>query len=50
MPIFLDFKNRCRKCANNYNYSTEEWIELAKNKHDNKYDYSKVCYKNGLQN
>ena len=37
---------KCSKCTNNYNYTTEEWIELARKKHDNEYDYSKVIYEN----
>ena len=37
----------CRKCSrNSYNYSTDEWINLAKLVHRDKYDYSKVNYKN----
>jgi len=36
----------CSKCTNNYNYTTEEWIEKAKKVHRNKYDYSKVNYLN----
>jgi very-short-patch-repair endonuclease len=37
----------CRKCSrNSYNYNTDEWILLAKQVHGNKYDYSKVSYKN----
>ena len=37
----------CRKCSrNSYNYKTDEWILLAKQVHGNKYDYSKVSYKN----
>ena len=36
----------CRKCSrNSYNYKTDEWILLAKQVHGNKYDYSKVSYK-----
>ena len=41
----------CPECANvkkknRYNLSTEEFIERAKATHGNKYDYSKVIYKN----
>ena len=37
----------CRKCSrNSYNYKTDEWILLAKQVHGNKYDYSKVSYRN----
>ena len=36
---------KCPKCTQrNYKYTTEEWIEKAKEKHSNKYDYSKVNY------
>ena len=36
----------CKKCHGIYHYTTEEWIEKASKKHGNKYDYSKVDYKN----
>ena len=36
----------CGKCANNFQLTTEEWIEKAKLIHGNKYDYYKVDYKN----
>lgn len=36
----------CAKCAKNHPYTTEEWIERANVKHDGKYDYSQVVYKN----
>ena len=36
----------CPKCANNQRYSKEEFIETAKLVHGDKYDYSKVEYKN----
>lgn len=39
-------KNGCPKCAGNVNYSTEEYIEKASKKHNNKYDYSKTNYIN----
>lgn len=35
----------CPKCGHVYQYTTEEFIEIAKIKHNNKYDYSKVEYK-----
>jgi hypothetical protein len=35
----------CSKCSGKYSYTTEEWIEKAKQIHDNIYDYSKVYYK-----
>lgn len=38
---------KCPKCAHrSYAYSKEEFIEKAKAKHGDKYDYSKVEYKN----
>jgi len=36
----------CSKCSENYNYSTEEYIEKVKKVHGNKYDYSLAEYKN----
>jgi hypothetical protein len=36
----------CPKCSNNYRKNTEEFIDEAKKVHGNKYDYSKVEYKN----
>jgi len=36
----------CSKCSGQYQPTTEEWIEKARNIHNNKYDYSKVDYKN----
>ena len=36
----------CQKCAGNVKYTTETFIEAAKNVHGNKYDYSKVEYIN----
>ena len=36
----------CSKCSGNYNYTTEEWVEKAKEVHGNKYDYSKAEYIN----
>ena len=41
-------KESCEKCSKSHKYSTEEWIELAKKIHGNKYDYSKVEYKNAF--
>jgi len=41
----LDNKG-CPKCSNNYRYSTIEWIDEAKKVHEDRYDYSKVEYKN----
>jgi predicted Zn-ribbon and HTH transcriptional regulator len=37
-------KYGCSKCAPNYQYTTEEWIEEVKRIHGNKYNYSKVVY------
>ena len=39
-------KQGCPKCGNRYRYSTEEWITKAREVHGDKYDYSKVEYKN----
>lgn len=37
---------KCTKCTMNHKYSTSEWIENAKNKHGDRYDYSRVNYTN----
>lgn len=34
----------CPRCYNNNTYTTERWIELAKVKHNERYDYSLVKY------
>ena len=36
----------CSKCTGKYSPTTEEWIALANEIHNNKYDYSKVRYEN----
>ena len=36
----------CPKCKNEYKPTTEEWVKRAQKIHGNKYDYSKVEYKN----
>ena len=36
----------CPKCYGKKKYTTEEWVEKAKNVHGDKYDYSKVIYVN----
>jgi len=36
--------NGCIKCANNYNYTTKEWIDKAIEVHGDKYEYLKVNY------
>ena len=36
----------CPKCAGNYLHTTDDFIEKAKIKHGDEYDYSKVIYKN----
>ena len=36
----------CSKCSRLYNYTTEEWIGLAKTIHDDVYDYANVKYIN----
>ena len=40
----INQKSGCSKCAKQYSHTTEEWIEIAKKVHGNKYDYSKVNY------
>ena len=44
--ININRKSGCPKCANNILYTTEEFIKKANHIHNNKYDYSKVEYKN----
>lgn len=36
----------CPKCSKKHKYTTEEFIEVAKNRHGDRYDYSKVRYVN----
>ena len=38
--------NSCPKCSGHYVPTTKEWIALATEKHEGKYDYSKVDYVN----
>ena len=40
----------CIKCSCKYQYTTEEWIIMAKKVHDDKYDYSKCKYISGNVN
>ena len=42
----LHQKTGCSKCSKKYNYTTTEFIEKARLVHGDKYDYSKVKYKN----
>lgn len=42
----INQKHGCPKCSKRHNYSTEEFVEMAKVVHGNKYDYSEVEYKN----
>lgn len=37
-------KRGCPKCAGNHQYNTSEFIDSAKKKHGDKYDYSKTIY------
>lgn len=37
---------QCPKCSKRYRYKTDDFIEEAKKIHGEKYDYSKVVYKN----
>ena len=39
----------CSKCSHKHSYTTMEWIELAKKVHGDKYDYTKVEYKNAFK-
>lgn len=38
-------KRGCPKCSGYERYTTESWIQKAREVHNNKYDYSKVEYK-----
>ena len=40
------YKYGCKKCSNNILYENKDFIEKANFVHNNKYDYSKVNYKN----
>jgi hypothetical protein len=40
----------CSKCGKSYNFTTDEYIERARKKHGDKYDYSKVNYINCSSN
>jgi len=42
----INKKTGCPKCANNVRFTTEEFIEKANKKHDLRYNYSLVDYKN----
>ena len=42
----INKKQNCSKCTGHYKPNTEEFIEKAEIIHNNKYDYSKVKYKN----
>jgi very-short-patch-repair endonuclease len=42
----LNNKRNCRKCVGTKKLTTKEFIEKAKEVHGNRYDYSKVNYKN----
>ncbi len=42
-------KAGCQKCSGNYKSNTNEFIDKAKIKHGNKYDYSKVEYVNNRE-
>jgi len=43
----IDNKSGCPKCSGHYIPTTNEWIEKEMEIHCDKYDYSKVIYKNG---
>ena len=40
----------CSKCSNRHNYTTEEWIDKAKNKYGDRFDYSQVDYRGAKTN
>lgn len=46
---FLNHKTGCPKCSNNYQKTNEEWINLFKTVHGDKYDYSKFNYINSSE-
>ena len=39
----------CEKCCKRYSYTEEEYIKVAKEKHQNKYNYSITKYKNAQE-
>lgn len=43
-PISHTQGSNCRKCSGKYSPTTLEWIEMAREKHGEKYDYSEVAY------
>ena len=45
-PVTHTSGHGCPKCAGVHNYTTEEWVKLAKKTHGNTYDYARVSYKN----
>ena len=47
-PIHHLYGQGCRECAGTVQYSTESFIAKAREIHGEKYDYSKVEYKNAL--
>ena len=47
---FLYAKQGCPKCSKNYIPNTSEWIQKAKEKHGDTYDYSKVEYVHSKKN
>ena len=44
----VDDKNGCPKCIKNYKSNSGDFIEKARKIHGDKYDYSKVEYKNAI--
>ncbi|MBI95829.1 DUF723 domain-containing protein [bacterium] len=46
IPIDHSTGHGCQKCGGNYRYTTEDFIEKAVKIHGDKYDYSRVEYKN----
>lgn len=45
----INSKSKCPACSKVKRYNTEEWIEEAKKKHGDKYDYSKSVYRNAQE-
>ena len=45
----LSKESGCIKCAGCFKSNTEEFIKKSKEIHDDKYDYSKVEYKNVIE-
>ena len=42
--------HECRKCVDRHKYTTEEFIEISNEIHENKYNYDKCVYQNNCTN